>query len=93
LEWEYYDALVAQDIQRENDRIIEGLEYLALYINPEGLKKVREARERASSTNSYEITNGAIISSTMDDDTFAQFLAENSEDGRTPVFNGKYQSG
>jgi hypothetical protein len=94
MEWDYYDALVARDIEDKNKKTIDALEYLALFINPDGLKKVREMRERESntSTNNQEITDGSVIVSHLDDDAFAKFIAENSEDGRVPVFAGKYVS-
>jgi hypothetical protein len=90
--------MVAADDEEENKKILDSLDYLAMYINPAGLKKVREIRERGKvvSTNTSElgeVVDGTIISTANSDEEFAKFLAQNSEDGRAPVFNKRYVSG
>jgi len=86
-DWEYYDAMIYQDEQELDKRIMEGIEYMALFVSPERLQKWHEIREgEPEPTNNQEIGDGSVVSSDMNNEQFASFIASMSPDGVKPKF-------
>lgn len=77
MEWDYYDAMVAQDEKELQERIVDAIEYLALFINPEGVKKISSLRK--------EKKNDLKIQSS-DDAQFANLMAKIAGEEKLPVF-------
>ena len=91
LELSYYDAMIKQDEEEEANRLLEAIEYMAIYVNPDAVQRVRELRATESeaigvSTNNLDFEGSGTISYSTSDEQFALLLADNSEDGRAPVF-------
>lgn len=87
-DWEYYDAMIYQDEQEIENQAMRAIEYMALFSNPERLKKWNEIRNSDSSINNREIRDGSVVSSGANDEEFAKFVAQKfmTEDGKVPDF-------
>lgn len=90
MDWEYYSAMIKEDERELEKRIMDAVEYMALFTNPERLKKWDDIKKgnNSSSTNNGEIVDGSVVSSGASDEQFAQFVAQKfmTEDGKVPDF-------
>ena len=67
---------------------MRAVEYMALFSNPDRLKRWNEIRDRDTSINNGEIRDGSVVSSNASDKQFADFIAQKfgSSDDKVPDF-------
>ena len=83
-DWEYYSAMLSQDEKELDDKIINAVEYMAMFVSPENLQNWRDSQdsEDLASANKSENGDGKKFS----DDEFAQWIASWTDNSEGPKF-------
>lgn len=78
-QWNYYDAMAAQEEESLRKRTTANIEYLASFINPESVNRIIEERRDKNSggsgTHIRKDGSESVVSTTSDEE-FGKFVSE-----------------
>lgn len=77
-EWRYYSVQLALDEEEEFEKQRGLIEYLAMFSNPDGVRRVRTQRAQREVEESLNGDNKP--ENSFDDEQFARFIGKDKED-------------